>query len=180
MLRTTEKMLTYPENDSNQTSSLTDIVDGSLAAVSCTCNEKVIKVFNLSLQLFNLVMQASRVSHDSTSLSKAINWIKEYSIIERLLVRSEESNTRVTNKIHESLLDLSYLEQVGNEIVAEKVLERIAKHNQQSVPNSKGLLAQLALLYKMVNSFSIEVAANSGSSLCIVKILQATLPSCCH
>jgi hypothetical protein len=28
-------------------------------------------------------------------------------------LKSEESHTRVTNKIHEALLDLSYIEQIG-------------------------------------------------------------------
>jgi hypothetical protein len=36
--------------------------------------------------------------------------IKSEHILEKFLLKSEESNTRLTNKIHEALLDLSYLE----------------------------------------------------------------------
>jgi hypothetical protein len=46
--RTTEKFLTRSEV-SQQSFTLSEIVEGSLAAVSLTCREKVIKVFNISL-----------------------------------------------------------------------------------------------------------------------------------
>ena len=54
--RTTEKFLTRSEVGHQQTFTLQEMVDGSLAAVSCTCRDKVIKVFNISLQLFNMVV----------------------------------------------------------------------------------------------------------------------------
>ena len=57
ILRQTEKSLTRCEvgSQGNQLT-IVDIVDGSLAAVSLTCREKVIKVFNIALQLFNMVV----------------------------------------------------------------------------------------------------------------------------
>lgn len=55
--RTTEKFLTRSEVGANTMAfSLTEMVDGALAAVSLTCRDKVIKVFNISLQLFNMVI----------------------------------------------------------------------------------------------------------------------------
>jgi hypothetical protein len=44
------------------------MVESALAAVSATCKEKVIKVFNISLQLFNMVVQSSRVEKDFAAL----------------------------------------------------------------------------------------------------------------
>jgi len=38
------------------------------------------------------------------------------------LYKSEETNTRVTNKIHEALLDLAYNGAIGDETVATEVL----------------------------------------------------------
>ena len=49
---------------------LSEMVDGTLAAVSLTCRDKVIKVFNVSLQLFNMVVQSSRVERDVAAVKK--------------------------------------------------------------------------------------------------------------
>jgi hypothetical protein len=55
--RTTEKFLTRSEVSAQTMAfTLTEMIDGSLAAVSLTCRDKVIKVFNISLQLFNMVI----------------------------------------------------------------------------------------------------------------------------
>ena len=85
--------------------------------------------------------------------------ITQEEIVPRLLLKSEESNTRLTNKIHEALLDLSYHPKVGEDLVSAAILERIDQHHNQKPSNHKGLLAQLALLFKMINSFGIEMPA---------------------
>ena len=46
----------------------------------------------------------------------------ENAIVQRLLIKSEESNTRITNKIHEALLDLSHQPNIGEELVASELL----------------------------------------------------------
>ena len=51
--------------------------------------------------------------------------IVQEEIIQKLLLKSEESNTRLTNKIHEALLDLSYHPKIGEDIVSSAILERI-------------------------------------------------------
>ena len=51
-------------------------------------------------------------------------------IVPKLLLKSEESNTRITNKIHEALLDLSYHPKVGEDLVASAILQRIEEHHQ--------------------------------------------------
>ena len=97
-----------------------------------------------------------------------------------MLLKSEESHTRVTNKIHEALLDLSYIEQIGETMVATAVIDLIMKHNQAAVSNPKGLLAQLALLYKMVNSFFVDPTAKSEQPLSVDTIVFAAVPPCAH
>ncbi len=129
VLKTAEKFLTRPEVGAAMPFTLSEIVEGSLAAVGLTCREKVIKVFNLSLQLFNMTAQSSKVEKDFAATAKVVQVLKSEFIIEKLLLKSEESNTRVTNKIHEALLDLSYLEQVGDQYVSTAVIDLIIKHN---------------------------------------------------
>ncbi len=153
-----------------------------MAAVSLTCRDKVIKVFNPSLQLFNIIMQSTRIEHDMKAMGRLLSILNSEQIIQKLLLQSEQSNTRVTNKIHESLLDLSYQPQLGEELVAKAVFEQIKKHNQQC-QNHKGLLAQLALLYKLVNSFKVEARnheLDDPKALSKEFILQVVLPSCSH
>jgi hypothetical protein len=118
------------------------------------------------------------------------------------LQRSEEGNTRLTNKIHESLLDFSFHPRIGEAHVSSFILQRINSHNKQAAPsivaskppladsrNStieqgsglgsyKGLLAQLALLYKFVNSFG--VSAKKRGPLNASDIFNAILPSLSH
>lgn len=64
--RTTERYLAKGDVESAQIQNctLTEIMKAGLAAVSLTCRDKVIKVFNISLQLFNMIMQSSRIEHD--------------------------------------------------------------------------------------------------------------------
>jgi len=83
----------------------------------------------------------------------------------------------VTNKIHEALLDLAYNSAIGDEPVATEVLWMIDKHNEAGIPNHKGLLAQLALLYKLINSFEIK----SSGVITVDSILDAVIPALsCH
>jgi len=136
---------------------LPQLVEASMVAVSLTCFEKVIKVFNISLQLFNLIVASSKVDNDILAVDKMRHALEDEGVITKLLTKSEESNTRMTNKIHEALLDLSYHPKVGEDMVAGQILKSIHQHNSSAskFTNYKGLLAQLALLFKMVNSFGL-------------------------
>ena len=70
----------------------------------------------------------------------------------------------MTNKIHETLLDLSYHPKIGEDLVSQAILERIQQHYIAKPTNFKGLLAQLALLFKMINTFGIEMPEKDGSN----------------
>ena len=75
--------------------------------MSLTCREKVIKVFSISLQLLNLLISSTKIEKSGVA-DVLKNSIVEKNIVLKLLQKSEEGNTRITNKIHESLLDLSF------------------------------------------------------------------------
>ena len=116
------------------------------------------------------------------AMGRLLSMLNSEKVVEKLLLHSEQSNTRVTNKIHESILDMSYQPQIGEDIACIAVLEQIRKHNQQNL-NHKGLLAQLALLYKLVNTFKIQTATHElddPKELFKDTIIEVVLPSCSH
>jgi hypothetical protein len=107
----------------------------------------------------------------------------------------------MTNKIHECLLDFSFHPKIGEAHVASFILQRIQAHykasqlKQQaeeqeggaqkkaallegSLGSFKGLLAQLALLYKFVNSFG--VSAKRKGTLWVTDIVNSITPSFSH
>lgn len=121
----TEKMLAKAGNID-----IRGLVEAGTCAVGVTCREKVMKVFNLSLQLFNILVSSSKIQQDPVSMQIFKDTMMREGIVPKLLLKSEESNTRLTNKIHEALLDLSYHPKIGEDIVASAILQRIEEHYQ--------------------------------------------------
>lgn len=180
--------------------SMDQVASACIIAISLFCREKVIKVFSIALQLLNLLIGSSRLEKEgSAELLK--NRIVERNIVLKLLQKSEEGNTRITNKIHESLLDLSFNPQVGEAMTSAFILQRIQAHNragsqkkgtttstavdggqpietEAGLGSYKGLLAQLALLYKCINSFSI--ASRTRGPLSVRDILKSVMPAVTH
>ena len=76
VMRSTEKYLTSAEVN-QQSFTLNEIVDGAMATVATTCLDKVIKVFNLSLQLFNMVIQSPRIERDIVGTKRVIQMLKQ-------------------------------------------------------------------------------------------------------
>ena len=121
MTKRLEKLLAKADT----TSTLVEVVEACSAAVGQTCREKVIKVFNVSLHMLNLMISSSKIDGDPASIAMFLQMITEEEVVPKLLLKSEESNTRLTNKIHESLLDLSYHPKIGEDLVALAILQRI-------------------------------------------------------
>lgn len=179
ILKNCEKVL----QSSDKSYELPGLIEASTLAVAETSREKVIKVFNCSLQLFNMIVSSSRVDQEQSAMGALLDTVKSEDIIGKLLLKSEESNTRTTNKIHEALLDLSYHPKVGEDAVAERCLEIINLHNMAEKSNHKGLLAQLALMYKTINSFGLAGIANSngtGATLTVARVLDHIVPNVGH
>jgi len=153
MTKRLEKLLAKADTST----ALVEVVEACSAAVGQTAREKVMKVFNVSLHMLNLMISSSKVDQDPASIAMFLQMITEEEVVPKLLLKSEESNTRLTNKIHETLLDLSYHPKIGEDLVALAILQRVEQHHTLKASNHKGLLAQLALLFKFINSFGIEV-----------------------
>jgi hypothetical protein len=124
--KTTEKTLNKTENSINQ--DLGDLVEAATAAVSLACKEKVIKVLNVSLALFNMMVSSSKIDQDANVMRRFYGTIESEHIVSKLLLKSEESNTRITNKVHEALLDLSYHPKIGEDFVAKVLIQQICQH----------------------------------------------------
>ena len=170
---------------------LIELVQAAVATVSVTCREKVMKVFNISLQLFHSLITSSKIDQDPKAISVFIQLLQTEEIVRKLLLKSEESNTRLTNKIHEALLDLSYHPKIGEELVSLAILEQIDLHHFKVSTQHKGILAQLALLFKMINSFGIAVPPKLDDSdskldqpeigaLNVDSVLGAAIPAISH
>jgi len=114
---------------------LVGMVEASTLAVSICCREKVIKVFNVALALFNHMVSSSKIDQDNTLFNKFFQTIEKEDIVTKLLVKSEESNTRITNKIHEALLDLSYHPKIGEDFIAKSLIAQIQSHYTQKSSN---------------------------------------------
>ena len=97
--------------------------------VSQTCREKVIKVFSISLQLLNMLISSQSIEK-AGAMEQIKNSIIEKNIVLKLLQKSEEGNTRITNKIHECLLDMSFNPEIGEAVIASFILQRIHSHNR--------------------------------------------------
>jgi len=137
MTKKLEKLLAKAETGSV----LAEVVEACTAAVGQMAREKVMKVFNAMLHMFNLIISSSKIDQDPASIAIFRQMIVQEEVIPRLLQKSEESNTRVTNKIHESLLDLSYHPKIGEDLVSQAILERIEQQYGSKPGNPKGLLA---------------------------------------
>ena len=118
MTKRLEKLLAKADT----TTTLVEVVEACAAAVGQTCREKVIKVFNVSLHMLNLMISSSKIDGDAASIAMFLQMITEEEVVPKLLLKSEESNTRLTNKIHETLLDLSYHPKIGEDLVALAIL----------------------------------------------------------
>lgn len=114
---------------------LKDLVEASVATVSVTAQERVMKVFNVCLNLFNTLVASSKIDQDSDSINVFVKVVTNDRIVLKFLQKSEESNTRLTNKIHEALLDLSYHPKVGENLVAQAILDQIGYHHSQKQTN---------------------------------------------
>ena len=111
-------------NKVDQSRSLETMTRACTSAVAQTCREKVIKVFSVSLQLLNIMISSTKIEKLGGSVALK-DTIVEKNVVLKLLQKSEEGNTRITNKIHETLLDLSYNPEIGEALTSSFILQRI-------------------------------------------------------
>ena len=100
-----------------------DIIKASTAAVRETCQDKVLKVFNASLQLFNLFVSSAK-------LEQFLRFIADAELVPKFLAKTEDGNVRVISKVHEALIDFAFHPSIGEGFVATYLIARIAFHNK--------------------------------------------------
>lgn len=166
IFKTIEKQLAKePEQISEE--DVVSYTKAAVASVDLCSRDKVVKVTNICLQLFSMLSTSSLVEMKSINAFKNAV-VVERNVVHKMLLKSEEGNTRITNKIHEILLDFSFHPGIGEVHVASFVLARLNSHNRQfasgqskqnekdsALGSPKGFLAQLALLYKFINQFGV-------------------------
>ena len=130
IFKNAEKQLS-PNSNSDSSYNFVEFVRACTVAVDLTCKEKVVKVFNICLQLLTLLITSARVEANPQAIEVFKRVFTERSITLKLLQRSEEGNTRLTNKIHECLLDYSSHPRIGEAHVSSFILQRINQHNKQ-------------------------------------------------
>ena len=80
------------------------------------------------------------------------------------------------------MLDLSYHQKIGEDLASQAILERIDQHYSSGSNNPKGLLAQLALLFKFINSYGIAAPSQGHEDqvdqvLTVQAVLSASIPA---
>lgn len=121
ILKHAEKLLS-PNSTSDGNFNISEFVRACAVAVDITCKEKVVKVFNLCLQLLTLLITSAKIENSDLAIDNFKRVFIERSITLKLLQRSEEGNTRITNKIHECLLDYSFHPRIGEAHVSSFIL----------------------------------------------------------
>lgn len=135
IIRHADKMLS-PGNTNDSRFDIVEFVKACAVAVDLTCKEKVIKVFNLCLQLLTMLITSAKVEQSAPAIDMFKRVFTERSITLKLLQRSEEGNTRLTNKIHECLLDYCFHPRIGEFHVSSFILQRLNSHNKSSASSS--------------------------------------------
>ena len=85
MTKRLEKLLAKADTGA----SLAEVVEACTAAVGQTAQEKVMKVFNQSLHMFNLMISSSKVDQDPASIAMLNQMIVQEEVIPSLLLKSE-------------------------------------------------------------------------------------------
>ena len=114
----------YLNKETDSGLNINELIKACTIAIDITCKEKVIKVLNISLQLLNLLTTSGKVEQTS-AIETFKNTFIERNIVTKLLQQSEDGNTRLTNKIHECLLDFSFHPKIGEAHVSSFILQRI-------------------------------------------------------
>lgn len=71
--------------------------------------------------MLNLLVSSKKIERTGTT-DVLKNMIVEKNVVLKLLQKSEEGNTRITNKIHETLLDMSFNSGIGEALTSSFIL----------------------------------------------------------
>ena len=123
----------------NKLESDLDFID-AIKACCTACNigiqDKVMKVFNAAMAIFNFLVSSSKLEENGLELF--VRLVTEHEIINKLLQKSEEGNARISNKAQEGVIDFSFHPMIGEGFATTYLLSRLETHLSQN--NPKGTL----------------------------------------
>jgi ankyrin repeat protein len=150
-----------------------DTIKACCTACNLAVQDKVMKVFNMGMTIFNFLVSSSKL--EEKGLDIFVRMVTEFELITKLLEKSEEGNNRISNKAQEGLVDFSFHPMIGEGFVSTYLLSRLESHQKNN--NTKGIAVMLALLQKFMTSFGIS---KKDSPLAPKKILKAIIPPLFH
>ena len=153
-----------------------DFVD-TIRACATTCEltiqDKVMKVFNACVAIFNLMVSSSKLEEKGIDIF--VRLVTENELITKILEKSEEGNARISIKAQEALVDFSFHPSIGEGFVSTYIISRLESHYKSN--NIKGTNVILGLLYKFITSFGI---GKKDSPLTPKKVLKVVVPPLFH
>lgn len=128
-----------------------DTIKAWCIACNISIQDKVMKVFNAAMAVFGFLVSSSKL--EEKGLDVFVRLVTEYEIISKLLDKSEEGNTRISNKAQEGIIDFSFHPMIGEGFSSTYLMSRLDTHLSNN--NIKGTQIMLSLLFKFITSFGI-------------------------
>lgn len=129
------------------------------------------KVFNACISLFSFMISSSKLEEKGIDIF--VRTVTENEIINKLLERSEEGNTRISSKAQEILVDFSFHPLIGEGFVSTYLISRLEEHQKDN--NTKGISEMLTLLFKFITSFGVAKRDSPLSPKSLLKVIMAPL-----
>ena len=148
-----------------------DTIKSCCTAWNTTVQDKVMKVFNAWISLFSFMVSSSKL--EEKGIDTFVRMVTENEIINKLLERSEESNTRISSKAQETLIDFSFHPMIGEGFVSTYLISRLEEHQKDN--NTKGINEMLTLLFKFITSFGVAKRDSPLSPKSLLKVIMAPL-----
>jgi len=144
-----------------------DTIKACCIACNISIQDKVMKVFNSAMAIFSFLVSSSKL--EEKGLDVFVRLVTEFEIVIKLLRKSEEGNTRISNKAQEGLIDFSFHPMIGEGFVSAYLLSRLESHLETN--NTKGLNVMMILLHKFIMSFGMMKKESPLSPKIILKLI---------
>ena len=144
-----------------------DTIKGWCTAWNITVQDKVMKVFNTCVSLFSFLVSSSKLEEKGIDIF--VRMVTEFEIVNKLLERSEEGNSRISSKAQETLIDFSFHPMIGEGFVSTYLISRLEEHQKDN--NTKGIGEMLTLLFKFITSFGVAKRDSPLSPKSLLKVI---------
>ena len=105
-----------------------EAIKGWCVAWNITVQDKVMKVFSSWIAIFSFWISSSKL--EEKGIDVFVRMVTDYDIINKLLERSEEVNSRISSKAQEALIDFSFHPMIGEGFVSTYLISRLDDHQK--------------------------------------------------